>query len=224
MESPLRIYLRAVRQEWWQLLSCAGFTIVGFYAAANNKDNRWLVMAMGLLAAFFLVWATYKAWLKTYTALQEQLEKNVKPDLAVTIRALRLFPDLEYPEPGKPKVVGTDFEFTVEIVNKSFAETNVTRVTVEVRDGTRKKYECEAWVYKLPTSTSPSAELYGPPVAPHVRETILTRMITHSFYGSGGFRGLMPETMAKDSLRIFAFDCNGQYAANIVGTIDVTVI
>src|ERR1039458_830362 len=135
-DSPLRIYLRAVREEVWQLLSCAIFTFLGFYAAFSNKSNQWVVGAMIVAAGFCLVWATYKAWLKTYTVLQKEFEKNVMPNVAVTIRDFRLFPDLEYTKPGEPKTVGTKFEFTAEIVNRSFSETNVTRVVVEAKDGT----------------------------------------------------------------------------------------
>ena len=173
--SPLRVYLHVLREEVWQLLSCALFTFLGFYAAASNKDSRWLVGAMVVMAAVCLIWATYKAWLKTYTALQDEIAKNAVPDVSVIVRNFCVYPDFEYPKPGEPKTVGATFEFTTEMVNRSFADTNVTRVSVEIKDTAGKPYECEAWVYKLPTTSSPSADLYGPPVAPHIRETVLSR-------------------------------------------------
>lgn len=214
-KSPLRIYLIAVSKEWWQLLSCAGFTILGFWAALTNRSNGWIAISMALLAGVFLICATYAAWLKTYIELQKEIARNLKPDLSVIVREFRIFPDIEYPKPGSPKTVGSTIDFLLDVVNKSFAETNVTRVTVEIKNKGGSRHECEAWAYKLPTTTTQSAEFYGPPAAPHVREAVLRRMITHQFNGSGKYPELMPDDIVKDSVRLVVFDSAGQYEAKI---------
>jgi hypothetical protein len=59
-------FLKALLRQWWALMSCAVFTIIGIWAAARGKSNTWTVEISFAAAAFLLLMAAYRAWKEEY--------------------------------------------------------------------------------------------------------------------------------------------------------------
>jgi hypothetical protein len=56
------LYFKAFGKHWWALMSCAAFTILGFYVAWANKSNEWTVRGIFGIALGLLIVAGFLAW------------------------------------------------------------------------------------------------------------------------------------------------------------------
>lgn len=81
MLASIRQFLTALVKLWWALMSCAGFTFLGIYAAATNRGNTWIVGGSGVLAALFFGVAAYRAWLYEHNRYMDEAAKNQRPDI-----------------------------------------------------------------------------------------------------------------------------------------------
>ena len=53
------LYLKAIGKHWWALMSCAVFTLLGFYISYANKNNDWAVKGVFVLAVLMLFVACF---------------------------------------------------------------------------------------------------------------------------------------------------------------------
>jgi len=70
------VFLREFLREWWELMGCAAFTILGVYSAGAHKSNAWAVGGSAALAVLFLCVASFRAWKRQYDACG-QLRKEL---------------------------------------------------------------------------------------------------------------------------------------------------
>ena len=81
MEHPIRLFAAALFKHWWELMSCAGFTILGVYIAATDRGNGWVVGGSAFLAAVFFVVAAYRTWRDEHEKYTAEVAKNHRPDI-----------------------------------------------------------------------------------------------------------------------------------------------
>jgi hypothetical protein len=72
----LRLYLKALGKHWWELLSCAAFTILSVVAAIKNWSNGWVAIASIGVAAILLLVASGLAWNDEYKRAEAEKAKN----------------------------------------------------------------------------------------------------------------------------------------------------
>lgn len=77
-EKPITQFIKALSKEWWSLMSCAVFTIIGLYSAIRNKSNTWVVVASFVAAVLLFCVAAYRTWKHEYDAKIEALGKHYK--------------------------------------------------------------------------------------------------------------------------------------------------
>jgi hypothetical protein len=68
-------------KHWWELMSCAAFTILGVYIAATNKGNGWVVGGIAFLAAVFFLMAAYRTWRDEHHRYIGEVARNQRPDI-----------------------------------------------------------------------------------------------------------------------------------------------
>jgi hypothetical protein len=61
-------YLAALWKHWWALMGSAAFTLVGLYAAWQQKTNSWIFGASLVLALAMFFVASYRAWKEEHDA------------------------------------------------------------------------------------------------------------------------------------------------------------
>ena len=81
MQHPVRLFTAALFKHWWELMSCAGFTILSVYIAATNKGNGWVVGGSAFLAAVFFTVAAYRTWRDEHDKYTSEVAKNQRPDV-----------------------------------------------------------------------------------------------------------------------------------------------
>jgi hypothetical protein len=70
-------YLWALLRRWWALMSCAAFTIIGWYAAAHSKGNEWFGAVMWVAAALMFLVASFFAWKEQYDKAEETASLDI---------------------------------------------------------------------------------------------------------------------------------------------------
>lgn len=76
-----RLFASALFKRWWELMSCAAFTILGVYCAATNKGNGWMVGGSAFLAAVFFLVAAYRTWRDEHVRYVDEVARNHRPDI-----------------------------------------------------------------------------------------------------------------------------------------------
>jgi hypothetical protein len=118
------LFFRAWFREWWALMGCASFTILGIYAAALNKSNAWVVWgSCGLGAAFFFV-ASCRVWAREHET-RMRAEDRLEPKAVIRNLACRVWPI------GQAGISVTGKEYYFEVFNSSGADA-LEGVRVEV--------------------------------------------------------------------------------------------
>jgi hypothetical protein len=64
----LLLFLKSMLKRWWALMSCAVFTGIGVYAAAESKSNTWIVWASSVAAIALFVVAAFLSWNEEHNA------------------------------------------------------------------------------------------------------------------------------------------------------------
>ena len=82
-ETPtlIRLFAAAMFKHWWELMSCAAFTILGVYCAAANRGNGWVVGGSAFLAAAFFLVAAYSTWRDERQRYTDEVARNGRPDI-----------------------------------------------------------------------------------------------------------------------------------------------
>ena len=87
------LFLGALIRQWWPLMSCAVFTIIAYYAAAESKSNVWVIGATRTAAVVLFLVAAFFAWkeqyikaLKAETELVGEKSRHGGPDVFLAWR------------------------------------------------------------------------------------------------------------------------------------------
>src|ERR1039457_3218414 len=82
-ETPtlIRLFAAAMFKHWWELMSCAAFTIFGVYCAAANRGNGWAVAGSAFLATALFLVAAYGAWRDEHERYTDEVPRNGRPDI-----------------------------------------------------------------------------------------------------------------------------------------------
>jgi hypothetical protein len=81
VQHPIRLFAAAMFKHWWELMSCAAFTILGVYIAATDRGNGWVVGGIAFLAAVFFVLAAYRTWRDEHHRYIGEVARNHRPDI-----------------------------------------------------------------------------------------------------------------------------------------------
>lgn len=70
-------FVKALLRHWWQLMSCAAFTLLALYSAKTNQPNERVAEALVAIAIVCFVAAAYGAWSDEHDKLT-QLEGQAR--------------------------------------------------------------------------------------------------------------------------------------------------
>jgi hypothetical protein len=127
-------YLLALGKRWWALMSCAVFTFIGYYAAANNKGNGWIVGAVGVAAVLMFFIASFLAWKEQYEKASEEI-----PELEIRWNPGEQTYHYEYPLPLDDPVLNIYFRICIVNISK---RTVVTDIKVKLEKLTPHELAC----------------------------------------------------------------------------------
>ena len=163
------LYLKAIGKHWWALMSCAVFTLLGFYISYANKNNDWAVKGVFVLAVLMLFVACFFAWRDEHEKLSAERTKNKGSRVEGNIRFALIDQKKRTPD---GKVVTTKSECFVTILlyatnvnpadcwfNEWDADVNLT-LTI---DGAvcRGEYEALASAFSEFITTAPEVKVKG---------------------------------------------------------------
>lgn len=80
-EPHVRLFAAAMFRHWWELMSCAAFTVLGVYCAAANRGNGWIVGGSAFLAAVLFLVAAYRAWRDEHQRYTGEVARNGRPEI-----------------------------------------------------------------------------------------------------------------------------------------------
>jgi hypothetical protein len=89
---PTILFVTAIFHDWWALMSCAAFTVVGIWAAYAEKGREWVLWTSFTLAVVFVFVAAYKAWAREHELWLQERRKvdalTAKPNVTFAVHGI----------------------------------------------------------------------------------------------------------------------------------------
>jgi hypothetical protein len=85
MWQSIRLFLAALAKVWWALMSTAAFTVLSILSAISANGNKVTVIGTAVLAVFFFLVASFRAWDEQYkrSIAAEKMIDGLRPRLGL---------------------------------------------------------------------------------------------------------------------------------------------
>jgi hypothetical protein len=123
MQHPIFLFITGLLKRWFALLSCAAFTVVSVYTAAENFGNGWVVGSSAILAIIFFVVAAYQTWNDEHEKYTTEVAKNQRPGIRGEVSVCGYGTEGEGQEHG---YWSSDFEVVFQLSLCNYRPVNTT--------------------------------------------------------------------------------------------------